>query len=479
LRVRDNQHPATAARAPHVIVDELNWAHVVYEEDGGIFKARHLYDDVWYIRPAASGQDPALIPFYNEKELILWGQPTNTYWFGAFMASRYEGAVRVHRFLSWFNVWEPVATFPLPPGEEWTGPAGLAFRAVSEEEAWVYVAWVTRRPAPPPPPAYAQPAYEAANPLYPTQIANPDQIYQGLNAARWGSAESPFAAGLMQTAAVTDTSGAITFSAWGRTETAAGADIHLRLGIDPRGGDDPASPDVVWSAAAAPSPFTSFSVSVPAAGDRATFFLDATQNAQDIAALAIWDAAAAENAALDNGDFEAPFTGPNGRRVPNGWTAYDQDQGGTPAAARDVYTVYAAWSEDGGSTWTGPAAITANRSGSGGVTGALRPAVYPVITPETETPSVSFIYIYETGDPPPGSDFIRFGRPHMTVCELGAAECSDPPGAPLLPRNAVRPTTRLALAPDPFQPGRALLGWDGLQRDAARRDIYASYLTLR
>jgi hypothetical protein len=198
-----------------------------------------------------------------------------------------------------------------------------------------------------------------------------------------------------------------------------------------------------------------------------------------VPATAVWDTAAVENGSLINGDFEGPFVTQSTLTVPEGWTAYYQDSGNSPVTGRDVYTVYAAWSANGGSAWVGPEAVTANRDQSGSTAGAIRPDVVPVISTATETPSVSFFYIYETGDPPPGTAFLRFGRPYTTMCDLGTAGCTDAPGRPLLPHDVVRPGYRLLSAPDPFNAGRALLAWDSLQTDAASRDIYASYLVLR
>ncbi|MCZ7673898.1 MAG: hypothetical protein M5U34_45620 [Chloroflexi bacterium] len=146
---------------------------------------------------------------------------------------------------------------------------------------------------------------------------------------------------------------------------------------------------------------------------------------------------------------------------------------------RDVYTVYAAWSDSGGYPWSGPEAITANRDLSGGTTGAIRPDVTPIISMATEPPSVSFFYIYEAGDPPPDSTFLRFGRPYQTQCDLGTADCTDTPGAPLLPRNVVRPSYRLLAASDPFNPDRAILTWDSLQTDVTNKDVYTTYVVLR
>jgi len=480
LIVEDALYPVTNGRTPQVVVDELNWAHVLYEQDGSIFKAKHLSNETWLTQFVAYGTNPAVMPFYNEKELILWGIPTGTYWFGIIMAAPYNGEIRVFRYLSWFNVWEQVAAFPIPAGEDLTGSVGLDFLAVSEEEAWVYASWVTKRPFPEPPlPLYIQPIFEAANPLFPDQIANPDHIYDGLNAVRWRNEDTPFDAGLRQTISVPDPNGTITFEAWGLAETAVGADMSLQIGIDPTGGDNPDSPDVVWSTAAAPTGFTQFSVSVPAQGSTATVLLRGTLNTADVSGTAVWDSAVIQNGSGVNLDFEGPFVLQDSITVPEGWTAWYQDSGNALPGGRDVYTVYASWSDNGGSGWTGPEAVTANRDLSGGTTGAIRPDVTPIISLATDPPSVSFFYIYETGDPPPDTTFLRFGRPYQTQCDLGTADCTDTPGAPLLPRNVVRPSYRLLAAADPFNPDRAILTWDSLQTDVTNKDVYTTYVVLR
>ena len=112
------------------------------------------------------------MPFYNEKELILWGIPPARTGSGIIMAAPYNGGeIRVFRYLSWFNVWEQVAAFPIPAGEELTGSVGLDFLAVSEEEAWVYASWVTKRPFPEPPcRPHAQPIFKQ-----PTPLSRPDR----------------------------------------------------------------------------------------------------------------------------------------------------------------------------------------------------------------------------------------------------------------------------------------------------------------
>jgi hypothetical protein len=480
LLVEDVLHPVINGRSPQVVVDELNWAHVLYEQDGSIFKAKHLANETWLTQFVAYGTNPAVMPFYNEKELVLWGVPTGTVWFGLIMAAPYHGEIRVFRYLSWFNVWEQIAAFPISPGEELTGAVGLDFLVASQEEAWVAASWVSKRQFPDPPlPLYVQPSYEAVNPLFPSQIANPEHIYEGLNAVRWRSEDTPFDAGLRQTISIPDPNGAVTFTAWGLVETASGNDLTLRLGIDPTGGVNPDSPDVVWSTATAPTGFTQVSVTVPAQGSTATVFLRGTLHTAAVSGTAVWDSITVQNGILTNGDFESPFALQDSLTVPAGWTAWYQDSGYSPASGRDVYTVYAAWSNNGGSAWTGPAAVAANRQRSGGVTGAIRPDVTPLISLATEPPSISFFYIYETGDPPPDTTFLRFGRPYQSQCELGTATCTDTPGIPLLPRQVVRPSTRLLAAADPFNSDRAVLLWDSLQSDIVNKDVYATYTVLR
>jgi hypothetical protein len=104
--------------------------------------------------------------------------------------------------------------------------------------------------------------------------------------------------------------------------------------------------------------------------------------------------------------------------------------------------------------------VSRNQVASTGLTGALGGTAVPLISPQTEVPSVSVVTILESGDPPPGTSFLRFGRPMLTICELGTAQCTEAPGAPLLPRAVVRPVSHLHISRDPFSPDRALLAWD-------------------
>ena len=268
-------------------------------------------------------------------------------------------------------------------------------------------------------------------------------------------------------------------SAQGLAETAVPTEMSLQLGLDPIGGSNPDSPDVIWSAPDAPVSFTQLSVSAPAQGNTATVFLRGTFNGSNVAGTAVWDAVTIQNGHGANLDFEDPFITQDSLTVPEGWTAWYQDSGSGPTNGRDTYTIYAAWSEDGGFNWAGPSPITANIDATGSTTGAIRPNVTPIIAVVTEPPSVSFFYVYEVGDPPQDTTFLRFGRPYQTRCELGTTNCTDTPGIALLERSAARPSYHLLAAPDPFNPNRAALVWDSLQTDTINKDVFATYAVLR
>jgi hypothetical protein len=472
-------------RSPQVVVDEANWAHLLYEANGRIYQAKHLSGEAWLTRYVTDGTLLAVRPFYNEGGGNPFGLPGDAYWFGLLAAVQNNGQLRLLRYLSWFNLWQETAVFPIAPDAPLTGRVGLDYEAISDDEAWTVAAWVTHRAAAQEAgPVYRQPRFDWANPLFPEQIANPSQIHAGLNAVRWSS-DAPFDAGLRQTVVVDNPGGMLSATAWGQGETGTGEPVRLRIGIDPTGGENPDGATVVWSAEATPmGAFTQLRVDAPAQGETATLFLRGTfdtASARPAATtgLVVWDTAVMQDGAGVNLDFEGSWGMQDSITVPVGWSAWYQDDGSSTPPHRDVYTVVAAWSEDGGATWSGPTAITANRERSGGTTGAIEPDVTPVIARATEPPSVAFFYIYASGDPPPESGLRRFGRPYQSQCAWGMTDCTEMPGTPLLPRPVVRPSTRLLAAADPFDAGRVLLVWDGLQTDEQRRDVYATYAALR
>ena len=473
-------HPAdqpneavTEGRNPRLILDRRNYAHIVYEQDGQLYHAAQVQTGSWHINLVAAGTAFTATPIRGRD-------------FG-YLVSYLDGDGRIN-LARWLvdeatgfltPTWEHLTTIPAIPGITLTGPAHLDY-AEQGDTAWVYAAWVGVQPvAAPTTPPYSQPVYAAANPLYPHAIANPQYIHSGLNATTWGSQQTPFQAGLYQTFPVTNPGQPLTVSAYGLADAAATTAFTLRLGLDPTGGANAAAPTVLWSNTAAPTTYQSFSVTAPTSSAQATVFLSAALDTPDMPATAIWDAAASDNGTLTNGEFEGAFIPQSTLTVPEGWTAFYDDSGSTPTGGRDLYTVYAVWSADGGATWSVPAVITQNRETSGSVTGAFQAEAYPLIALATEPPSVTFTYIYEAGDPLPGSEQHRFGRPYTTQCELGNATCTATPGTPLLAREVVRPAGHLLLTPDLLTPDRALLVWDSLQLDYRSRDILATYLVLR
>lgn len=471
-------HPADAApifvgegESPQVVVDEMNWAHVIFARDGRIYKARHLSGDHWQIEFVTAGRQPQAVAFVHGQATVF-GVPAGGYWFGIVMAVVRDGEVAVLRYLSWFHLWQQMAVFPLPAGEELVGPAQVDYLAAAADAAWMAAAWAAKRPSTQPaPPLYVQPVY--------APLTDPAQVRSGAQAVSWHAAGAPYDAGLQQTIPLTDTSGSITVFAWGLVAADPDADVTLRLGLDPTGGGSAEGAQVVWTPPVRADVYTPFTLSAPAAGPAATIFLHATNNSAGATAVAVWDAVTIDNGAAANGDFEEPFVPQNALSVPAAWTAYDADGGAFAAGERDGYVVYGAWSEDGGRTWTPQQVVAENRSASAGLSGAIGPDAFPLLAAATVPPSVAFVYIYAAGDPPPGSSFLRYGRPHISVCTLETAVCSDPPGAPLLPRSSVRPTESLVVARDPLRPQRAVLAWDALQLDAASKDVYATYLALR
>ncbi|MCA9918837.1 MAG: hypothetical protein KC445_12840, partial [Anaerolineales bacterium] len=464
---------------PQIAIDSRQWAHIVYEADGNIWHAAHQYEFYWNTELVGAGERPFLITGPQRLGVPEFGWRD----FALAYVSGNEVQVRLYGITPFLLPgWLSVAAIPVP--EAVTGTVRLDATEI-EGQLWLVAAWMSERPSTTPAtPLYQQPTFAAVNPLAPDQLANPHQIFQGLNAVRWSSETTPFDAGLRQTIAISDTTGTLIVSARGLVETAVPDEMSLRLGLDPTGGDNPDSPSVVWSSAEAPGSFSQFSVSAPAQGSTATIFLRGTLNGSGVAGTAVWDAVSIHSSAGPepggtNLDFEGPFITQDSLTVPEGWTAWYQDSGYAPTNGRDAYTVYAAWSEDGGRKRAGPAAIAANIDATGSTTGAIRPGVTPIITAATEPPSVSFFYIYEAGDPPPDSTFLRFGRPYQTQCELGTTNCMDTPGIPLLERNVVRPSHTLLAAPDPFNPNRAVLVWDALQTDNENKDVFATYAVLR
>jgi len=472
-------HPAdqpnevvTEGHNPVIVLDRRNYAHIVYEQDGQLYHSAQVQTGLWHMNPVTSGTAFTATPIRGRTfgYLVSYLNPSGQINLARWLVDEATG------FLT--PTWEHLTTIPAIPGTTLTGPAHLDYQEQGDS-AWAYAAWVGVQPAAAPaPPPYSQPLYAAANPLYPNAIANPQYLYSGLNATTWGTRQTPFQAGLYQTFTVANPGQPLTVSAYGLADAAATADFTLRLGLDATGGTNAAASTVIWSDAVTPTTFQSFSLTAPTSSPQATVFLSAQLDTPDVPATAIWDAAAVDNGTLTNGDFEGAFIPQSTLTTPDGWTAYYEDSHNL-SGGRDLYTIYAIWSADGGTTWSAPTAITENRETSGSLTGALLAEVYPLISLTTDPASVTFTYIYEAGDPALGSQQQRFGRPYTTQCQLGTDTCTASPSTPLLARGVVRPTSHLLVSRDLVTADRAVMVWGSLQLDYRTRDILATYLALR
>lgn len=487
-RVADgNTHPADVdslfvsfGSEPQIEVDLSNWAHIVYRNFGGLQHIVHLGPDNWFPVPLPPANTFSLTSTGESLRLLV---TTDT---EVQLYSMYFNDAPVYQ-------WTLIAAWPIEG--ELQGTAHLAYNKPTgvvdvydydgQESYWLAVAWVERFEGATLVETDTHiPTYEIVNPLYPEQLANPDQIFNGLNATRWHGDNTPYAAGLWQTIPVT--SSPLTVQAQVKVIADAEANAQLQLGIDPDGGTDPLSPTVVWSAPlAGPSDFTPISLTTPVPGSTATLFLRATQDVPGVNAVAIWDAVEVTAGAADiqNPSFEGGFVSQGVvENIPDGWTAFYDDTYSSnidsSAAARDTYRVYSAWSEDRGGTWSEKQAITENAELAAGTTGALRPMVYPAITTRTEPDNIAFFYIYESGDPPAGTSFLRYGRPYITRCEAGTTNCTDTPGEPLFSRDLVRPTINLLATQKHASSGHVVLVWDSLQADYESKDIHMTILSL-
>jgi hypothetical protein len=324
------------------------------------------------------------------------------------------------------------------------------------------------------------PLYEIVNPLAPGQLANPDQIYAGLNAVRWHSETHPYDAGLRQ---IFSANGSVTITAQAKAISDGDAHLQLRLGVDLTGGTDPDGATVVWSEAIVnPADFTQLTVSALANG-ATTIFLRATQDAAGAAAVAIWDDVQISGGGdIGNASFEDGFETQGAlNNVPSGWTPFFDDfyAAGIDSSTiqRDLYTIYAAWSADRGVTWSEKTEIVSNEDPAAGITGAIGPSVFPAITTDTDPDTVTFFFVYESGDPPANTDFLRYGRPYAVRCDIGTDNCTDAPGQPIFSRSAIQPTINLKVAQTPGD-NRVTLVWDSLQADYENKDIYAAIVSL-
>ena len=460
---------------PRLTLDANNRAHVFYELDGAIWHAEHQHDLYWHIARLGSGHTPRLTTFYdnpatpntNERGFALSYREGNT------LHLRTYGMTPL-LLPGWTTVTQlSLAELPMTA-------VTLHSARAADGRLLLAAAWVSHIPAPPPPPVPVPPIYTAVNPLAPYAIVHPERVYDPFNAARLYTADAVFDGGLLQTVYVAPGT-AVSFTAYGQAWSSDEGDpltsvnpanLRLQIGLDPAGGTNPNGAGVLWSSEANPlNQYAPFTVSGTAVSNSVTLFLRARPDGVRAHNEAYWDAAALTGGELVNGRMDT-FT--NG--IPDGWTPFYDDSGTAGTPPRDRYTVYAAWSADGGQSWTGPVPVSENRLPGQGLTGALGPDAYPFLSAAGTEPTLHVFALYASGDPPPGTTFIRYGRPVVVGCELATGTCDDPPGTVLAADTP--PATDLILAAHPLQARRALLAWGGLQTDYVSRDVYAAVVKL-
>jgi LysM repeat protein len=114
--------------------------------------------------------------------------------------------------------------------------------------------------------------------------------YQRVGGLKAGDVLRATAYGWVYTCNNTATSCVIANPPYRQSDTSAGA--QLRVGLDPKGGTDPTSGDIKWSAPAAPyDQWAEMSVTAKAAGDTVTMYLYMTQSAGLAINNVYWDKA--------------------------------------------------------------------------------------------------------------------------------------------------------------------------------------------
>jgi len=166
--------------------------------------------------------------------------------------------------------------------------------------------------------------------------------YQRVSGLTPGESVKLTAYGWVYTCNDTTTSCIIPDFPYRRSDTAAGA--SLKVGIDPTGGTDPLSPNVVWSGSAAPyDQWAELTVTVQARGDSVTVFLYATQSAGLALNNVYWDKVslvrATGGAVTRPAPAEVPFVTPQGVR-PDGSIIHVVQSGDTLSSIAYAYFEY-------------------------------------------------------------------------------------------------------------------------------------------
>jgi len=150
----------------------------------------------------------------------------------------------------------------------------------------------------------------------------------------------------------------------------------------------------------------------------------------------------------------------------------------TAAPAHGFNTIQAAYSPDSGGSWSALFEVGRNEV-AGTPSGRIIPPVYPAIAHHADgNPRVTFLYVFEEGDPPEEvPDALRFGRLHVVRCGLASTSCiDDPPGH--MPHDLLSffPTENLVADVNP-EHASAIIGWTGLQVGEQAREVYSTFFS--
>jgi hypothetical protein len=465
------QHPAEvpetavgSGHRPTLALDGQGWAHLLYLAGSGVYQR---------VQQATGWGEPVLVGLGESVDAHFTAD-------GRLLAAVKQGEwARVYSLADSQSDWLEQAAFHA--GETISGPPRL-----DSDGEWAYLAWITERLDP-----TGDGDWPNFRPEYKPAAPWANRIQAGTNAQQYFTRFAVHSAGVYQQVDVTG--GQLTLTAWGQVwssdepcqppdASCNPTEMRLQVGLDPTGGLNPASSQVVWSGAANPvDAYQPLSVSTAAAGPLATVYLKSNPLQPRSHNDVYWDSVTLSGGVLVNGGFETGFPEYNGigeLKVAEGWHPFYIEDGVT-GVSEGWYTVYAAWSENGGQTWSEATVILHNQEG-GRRSGKFSGAAYPIIALESEPgPTVNFLVVYEEGDPPPQQpDALRYGRPRLAVCPLGETKCSASPGLRLLPNQAARPTVHLAVAVSPERQ-RGALAWDAWQPGETAKDVYATALRLQ